>query len=46
MESAGAPKVISQETFDQVVLENVTEFDMQLDEAIADATRDFEAQVC
>ncbi|KAK3861857.1 hypothetical protein Pcinc_032222 [Petrolisthes cinctipes] len=37
-------KVISQDTFDGVVLENVTEFDMSLEEAVADAIREFESQ--
>lgn len=37
-------KIISQETFDSVVMENVTEFDMPLNEAIEDAEKDFNAQ--
>lgn len=37
-------KIISQETFDSVVIENVTEFDMPLNEAIEDAEKDFIAQ--
>lgn len=38
-------KVISQETFDGVVLENVTEFDMSIEDAVADAVKEFESQV-
>ncbi|XP_071546624.1 armadillo repeat-containing protein 6 [Panulirus ornatus] len=37
-------KVITQETFDSVVLENVTEFDMPVEEAIHDAMKEFKAQ--
>ncbi|CAL4172295.1 unnamed protein product [Meganyctiphanes norvegica] len=37
-------KIISQETFDSVVMENVTEFDMPINEAIEDAEKDFSAQ--
>ncbi|KAG7168597.1 Armadillo repeat-containing protein 6-like [Homarus americanus] len=37
-------KVVYQETFDSVVLENVTEFDSPLDEAIDEAIKEFEAQ--
>ncbi|KAB7498348.1 Armadillo repeat-containing protein 6-like protein [Armadillidium nasatum] len=37
-------KVISQETFDEVVLENVRDFDNPLQEAIEEATKEFEAQ--
>lgn len=36
--------VISQETFDGVVLENVIEFDMTLEEAIIETQKEFEAQ--
>lgn len=39
------PKVISQQTYDDVVLENVIEFDKTLDEAIEEATQEFQAQV-
>lgn len=38
-------KVVSQETFDEVVLENVTEFDMSIEDAVADAVKEFESQV-
>ena len=38
-------RVISQETFDAAVLENVTEFDMPLEEAISEAEREFSAMV-
>lgn len=38
------PKVISQETYDLVVLENVKEFDNTIDEAVEEATKEFEAQ--
>ncbi|XP_050393057.1 armadillo repeat-containing protein 6 [Patella vulgata] len=37
-------KVISQETFDDVVKENMEDFDMGVDEAIADAVTQFESQ--
>lgn len=37
-------KIISQGTFDSVVLENVREFDMPLEEAINDAVKEFESQ--
>lgn len=36
---------ITQETFDEAVAENVTEFNMTTEEAIADAVKQFEAQV-
>lgn len=38
-------KVISQETFDAAVKENVEEFGMGLDEARKDAVQQFQAQV-
>lgn len=38
-------KVVSQETFDSVVLENVVEFDMDIEDAIKDAVKEFESQV-
>ena len=38
-------KVISQETFDAVVQENITEFDLSKEEAIKDAISQFESQV-
>lgn len=38
-------KAVTQETFDSVVLENVTEFDMPVEEAISDAIKEFKAQV-
>ncbi len=38
-------KVISQETFDAAVRENVEEFGLSLDEAKKDAIQQFEAQV-
>ena len=38
-------KQITQETFDGVVKENIEEFDMSPEEAIADAVSQFEAQV-
>ncbi|XP_027212248.2 armadillo repeat-containing protein 6 [Penaeus vannamei] len=37
-------KVVSQETFDSVVLENVVEFDMDIEDAINDAIKEFESQ--
>ena len=36
---------ISQEAFDTVVRENVSEFDMSIDEAVEDAIQQFAAQV-
>lgn len=36
---------ISQETFDDAVKENIKEFDMTPEEAIADAVEQFHAQV-
>jgi hypothetical protein len=38
-------RVISQETFDEVVRENMEEFDMSPEEAVQDAVQQFEAQV-
>ncbi|XP_014229097.1 armadillo repeat-containing protein 6 homolog [Trichogramma pretiosum] len=37
-------RVISQETYDQVVQENVQDFDMTIEEAIEDAIKQFDAQ--
>ena len=42
--STRAPKFISQETFDMVVAENVDDFEMDPDEAVADAVEQFESQ--
>ena len=39
-------KVVSQETYDGVVLENIVDFDLPCDKAHEDAQREFEAQVC
>ncbi|KAG6613935.1 uncharacterized protein IUM83_10233 [Phytophthora cinnamomi] len=41
---AAARRQISQETFDECVAENVDEFDMSLEEAVADAVQQFESQ--
>lgn len=38
-------KAISQDTFNEVVKENIEEFDMTEDEAVQDAVKQFEAQV-
>lgn len=38
-------KQISQQTFDGVVRENMEEFEMSAEEAMADAVEQFEAQV-
>lgn len=38
-------RVITQDTYDEVVRENITEFDMTPEEAIQDAVAQFEAQV-
>ena len=38
-------KVISQETFDAVVQENIDDFEMSKEEAIKDAISQFESQV-
>ncbi|GMF33221.1 unnamed protein product [Phytophthora fragariaefolia] len=40
----GARRQISQETFDECVAENVEDFDMSLEEAVADAVQQFESQ--
>lgn len=39
-------KVISQETFDDVVKENIVEFSMDIDEAREETIKQFEAQGC
>jgi hypothetical protein len=39
-------KQISQETFDDVVKENIEDFEMTVEEAIAEAVQQFETQVC
>lgn len=38
-------RVINQQTFDDVVQENMEEFDMAVEEAIVEAVKQFEAQV-
>ena len=38
-------KRITQETFNNVVLENIKDFEMLPEEAVEDATKQFEAQV-
>ena len=38
-------KMITQQTFDDVVRENMTEFDMSAEEALTDAVEQFESQV-
>lgn len=38
-------RVITQETYDEVVKENIEEFDMSPEEAIKEAVAQFEAQV-
>lgn len=38
-------RVITQETYDEVVADNISEFDMSPQEAIDDAVAQFEAQV-
>lgn len=38
-------KRITQETFNNVVLENIQDFEMSAEEAVEDATKQFEAQV-
>lgn len=38
-------KQVTQETFDDVVKENIEEFDMSVEEALADAVQQFETQV-
>ncbi|KAF1795078.1 Armadillo-type fold [Phytophthora cactorum] len=42
--ATAARRQISQETFDECVAENVEEFDMSLEEAVADAVQQFESQ--
>lgn len=39
-------RVINQETFDNIVKENVDDFGMAIEEAIEDAIKQLEAQVC
>ena len=39
-------KQVTQETFDGVVRENMQEFEMTADEAVDDAVKQFESQVC
>lgn len=39
-------KQISQNTFDDVVRENISEFEMEVSEAVQDAIQQFESQVC
>lgn len=43
-EAINMVRVITQETYDEVVQENIKEFDMSAEEAIQDATAQFEAQ--
>lgn len=38
-------RVINQETFDDVVKENIEEFEMTVEEAVQEAVQQFEAQV-
>lgn len=38
-------KVVSQETYDGVVLENIVDFEMSCEEAHTEAQKEFEAQV-
>ena len=38
-------RVISQETFDEIVKENMDEFGLDKDEAIKEAIKEFESQV-
>ena len=40
----GPPRRISQETFDEAVQENIDDFDLEPDEAVADAVKEFELQ--
>ena len=40
----GPPRRISQETFDEAVQENIDDFDLEPDEAVADAVKAFELQ--
>lgn len=39
-------KVVSQETYDNVVLENIVDFEMSCDEAHVESQKEFDAQVC
>ena len=39
-------KAITQDTFDSVVKENINDFEMDNDEAVQDAIKQFESQVC
>lgn len=39
-------RVITQKTYDEVVKENMEEFDMSPEEAVKEAVAQFEAQVC
>lgn len=39
-------RVITQDTYDEIVKENIDEFDMTPEEAIKEAVAQFEAQVC
>ena len=39
-------RAITQETFDEVVRENIDELELDLAEALDDAVEQFEAQVC
>lgn len=45
MDAAIRVRTIDQDTFDEVVRENVQEFDMELNEAIEDAADQFKSQV-
>ena len=38
-------KIITQETFDAVVKENVDDFEMEVEEALEDAVKQFQTQV-
>ena len=40
----GPPRRISQETFDEAVQQNIDDFDLDPDEAVADAVKEFELQ--
>lgn len=44
MKMSAQRRQISQETFDECVAENVEDFDMSLEEAVADAAQQFESQ--
>lgn len=39
-------RVITQETYDEVVKENIEEFDMSPEDAVQEAVAQFQAQVC